>query len=248
MLKLDNVYKKFGDNEVLKGINLEIKKGEVVSIIGPSGTGKSTLLRCINCLEKVDSGNIIIDNNRFDLASLKKEDVLWLRRNTSMVFQGFHLFNNKTAFENINIGLNVVKKIKKNESEKKALEILEQIGLLEKKDKYPSSLSGGQQQRIAIGRALALEPKIILFDEPTSALDPELVNEVLLIIEQLARQKITMLIVTHEINFARNVSDKVCFMFDGKIIEQGSAQSVIDNPKHERTRQFLNKLQKNNKN
>jgi len=235
LLKLDNVYKKFGDNEVLKGINLEIKEGEVVSIIGPSGTGKSTLLRCINCLEKVDSGNIIIDNNRFDLASLKKEEVLWLRRNTSMVFQGFHLFNNKTAFDNINIGLNVVKKINKNESEKKALEILEQIGLLEKKDKYP-------------GRALALEPKIILFDEPTSALDPELVNEVLLIIEQLARQKITMLIVTHEINFARNVSDKVCFMFDGKIIEQGSAQSVIDNPKHDRTRHFLNKLQKNNKN
>jgi len=203
LLKLNSIYKKFGDNEVLKGVDLQIEEGEVVSIIGPSGTGKSTLLRCINCLEKVESGNITIDNKKLDLASLKKE-----------------------------------------ESEKKALKILEQVGLLEKKDKYPSSLSGGQQQRIAIGRALALEPKIILFDEPTSALDPELVNEVLLIIEQLAKQKITMLIVTHEINFARNISDKVCFMSDGKIIEQGCPKSVIDNPKHDRTRQFLNKLQK----
>ncbi|MBS5786892.1 MAG: amino acid ABC transporter ATP-binding protein [Clostridioides difficile] len=244
MLKLNSIYKKFGDNEVLKGVDLQIEEGEVVSIIGPSGTGKSTLLRCINCLEKVESGNITIDNKKLDLASLKKEEILWLRRNTSMVFQGFHLFNNKTAFENITIGLNVVKKISRKESEKKALKILEQVGLLEKKDKYPSSLSGGQQQRIAIGRALALEPKIILFDEPTSALDPELVNEVLLIIEQLAKQKITMLIVTHEINFARNISDKVCFMSDGKIIEQGCPKSVIDNPKHDRTRQFLNKLQK----
>lgn len=240
MIRLKNIHKTFGKTEVIKGIDLDIKHGEVISIIGPSGTGKSTLLRCINCLEMADEGEIQVEDYSVDIKKATKQDKLWLRRNTAMVFQGFYLFNNKTVLKNITEGLIVVKKMKKAEAEEKALKILEQVGLLEKKDDYPSSLSGGQQQRVAIGRALALEPKILLFDEPTSALDPELVNEVLVLIKELARQHKTMLIVTHEINFARNVSDRVCFMDQGIIVEEGPAKEVIDNPKNERTRQFLN--------
>ncbi|NLJ98816.1 MAG: amino acid ABC transporter ATP-binding protein [Tissierellia bacterium] len=240
MIRLKNIHKSFGDLEVIKGIDLDINNGEVISIIGPSGTGKSTLLRCINCLEMADQGEIQIEDYVVNLNKITKQDKLWLRRNTAMVFQGFYLFNNKTVLGNITEGLKVVKKMKKSEAEERALQILEQVGLLDKKDNYPSSLSGGQQQRVAIGRAIALEPKIFLFDEPTSALDPELVNEVLILIKELAKQNKTMLIVTHEINFARNVSHRVCFMDQGVILEQGPAKEVIDNPKNERTRQFLN--------
>ena len=240
MIKLKNIIKSFGNLEVLKGINLDIDKGEVISIIGPSGTGKSTLLRCINCLEIADEGEIQMDEFSADISKISNAEKRYLRRNTAMVFQGFYLFNNKTVIQNITEGLIVVKKMKKVDADKKALGILEQVGLMDKKDSYPSSLSGGQQQRVAIGRALALEPKIFLFDEPTSALDPELVNEVLGLIKELAYQKMTMLIVTHEINFARNVSDRVCFMDGGIILEQGPAKEVIDNPQNERTRQFLN--------
>ncbi|WP_406243611.1 amino acid ABC transporter ATP-binding protein [Tissierella carlieri] len=242
MIRLKNIYKTFRSLEVLKGIDLDINHGEVISIIGPSGTGKSTLLRCINCLEMADQGEIQIEDYCVNINKITKADKQWIRRNTGMVFQGFYLFNNKTVLQNITEGLIVVKKIKKNEAEEKAFKILEQVGLLEKKDCYPSSLSGGQQQRVAIGRALALEPKILLFDEPTSALDPELVNEVLVLIKELAGQNQTMLIVTHEINFARNVSDRVCFMDQGVIVEEGPAKEVIDNPKNERTKQFLNAL------
>lgn len=240
MIKLKNIIKSFGSLEVLKGINLDIDKGEVISIIGPSGTGKSTLLRCINCLEIADEGEIQMDEFSADISKISNAEKRYLRRNTAMVFQGFYLFNNKTVLQNITEGLIVVKKMKKVDADKKALGILDQVGLMDKKDSYPSSLSGGQQQRVAIGRALALEPKIFLFDEPTSALDPELVNEVLGLIKELANQKMTMLIVTHEINFARNVSDRVCFMDGGIILEQGPAKEVIDNPQNERTRQFLN--------
>lgn len=244
MIELKGIYKNFGDLDVIKGVDLNIKKGQVVSIIGPSGTGKSTLLRCLNCLDKADKGTLQIEGHIFDLGSISKKEELWLRRNTAMVFQSFNLFNNKTVLQNITEGLIVVKRMKKEQADKKAIEILRQVGLLEKKDEHPSNLSGGQQQRVAIGRALALEPKIILFDEPTSALDPELVNEVLVLIRDLANQKRTMLIVTHEIGFARSVSDKVCFMDKGVILEQGSPKDVIDNPENERTKQFLNILKK----
>lgn len=240
MIKLTNIRKSFGPLEVLKGVDLTINEGEVVSIIGPSGTGKSTLLRCINCLEQGDDSEIQIDDFSVNVNKMTKADKQWLRRNTAMVFQGFYLFNNKTVFQNITEGLLIVKKMKKAEAEEKALKILKQVNLLDKTDSYPNSLSGGQQQRVAIGRALALEPQIFLFDEPTSALDPELVNEVLGLIKDLANQNMTMLIVTHEINFARNVSDRVCFMDGGIIAEQGSPAEVIDNPQNERTRQFLN--------
>lgn len=242
MIRLKNIYKAFGSLEVIKDINLDINYGDVVSIIGPSGAGKSTLLRCINCLEIADQGEMQIEDYHININKMTKADIQWIRRNTGMVFQGFYLFNNKTVLQNITEGLIVVKKVKKNEAKKKALEMLEQVDLLEKKDCYPSSLSGGQQQRVAIGRALILEPKILLFDEPTSALDPELVNEVLVLIKKLAGQNQTMLIVTHEINFAKNVSDRVCFMDQGAIVEEGPAIEVINNPKNKRTQQFLDVL------
>lgn len=245
MIQLKNIHKKYGDLEVLRGIDLDIKMGEVVSIIGSSGTGKSTLLRCINCLEKADKGIITLDDITVDTQKASKEEILKLRRNTAMVFQGFYLFKNKTVLQNIMEALIVVQKMEKSEAIAIAESVLEQVGLCDKRNSYPSSLSGGQQQRVAIGRAMALNPKILLFDEPTSALDPELVNEVLELIKKLAQQHKTMLIVTHEINFARNVSDYVCFMDQGLIIEQGEAKSVIDNPKNERTKQFLNFIQKN---
>lgn len=245
MIKLENIHKTFGNLEVLKGVSLKINKGEVVSIIGPSGTGKSTLLRCINFLEKADSGSITLDDHSVNVKHVSSKDLLMLRQNSGMVFQNFNLFKNKTVLQNITEGLIIVKKMNKAKAEEIALNILEQVGLSDKKDNYPVTLSGGQQQRVAIGRALAMNPKILLFDEPTSALDPELVSEVLELIRKLAKQHMTMLIVTHEISFARNVSDKVCFMANGEIIEEGLPSEVIDNPKNERTKQFLNFISKN---
>lgn len=243
MITLHNIHKTYGELEVLKGVDLEIKQGEVISVIGPSGTGKSTLLRCINCLESAEEGIITLGDVSVDLAKAKKAEKLWLRRNTAMVFQGFYLFQNKTVLENITEGLRVVKKKSKVEATARALHILEQVGLVGKRNNYPHSLSGGQQQRVAIGRAIALEAQILLFDEPTSALDPELVSDVLELIKELANQHMTMLIVTHEINFARNVSHQVCFMDQGNIIERGTAKQVIDHPEQDRTKQFLNKIQ-----
>lgn len=240
MLKLVNLKKSFGNNVVLEDINLDVSKGEVIAVIGPSGTGKSTLLRCINYLEKPDSGLIEIAGNKIDFSDVTKKDIKKLRTHTSMVFQTYNLFKNKTAVENVMEPMITVQKINKKEALKKAEEYLKQVGMLEKKDSYPSKLSGGQQQRVGIARALAVNPDIILFDEPTSALDPELVDEVLNVIKELANKKTTMIVVTHEINFAKNVADRVIFMSDGKIIEEGNAKEVIENPKKERTKKFLN--------
>ena len=242
MIKIKNLYKSFGELEVLKGINLEVKKGEVVAIIGPSGTGKSTLLRCINYLEEPEEGEIKIDDLKVDVRSITKKEIYELRKKTSMVFQTYNLFKNKTALENIMEPLIVVKKMDMKVARKKALDILDIVGLLDKKDSYPSKLSGGQQQRVGIGRAMAVDPKVMLFDEPTSALDPELVGEVLDVIRELAENHTTMLIVTHEMNFAKNVADKIVFMDNGKIAELGSPEQIFNNSQNPRTGQFLRQV------
>lgn len=247
MIKLKNLHKSFGDIEVLKGIDLEVKKGEVVSIIGPSGTGKSTLLRCINYLDKPQEGKLIIDDYQVDFKSINKKEVYKLRTKTSMVFQNYNLFNNMTVIENIMEPMTYVKKMNKQESETCANDLLKRIGLQDKRDVYPSKLSGGQQQRVGIARAMAVSPEVILFDEPTSALDPELVGEVLQVIEELAKENITMMIVTHEMDFARHISDKIIFLDDGKIAEQGSPEEVFLNPKNVRTEKFLAKVNMKNR-
>ncbi len=242
MIKIEKLYKKFDNLEVLKGINLEIKKGEVVVVIGPSGTGKSTLLRCLNYLERPDSGIIEIGNMEIDTENVTKDEISTIRRNSSMVFQTYNLFKNKTALENITESLITVKKINKQKAEQIGLNILDQIGLSDKKDNYPSQLSGGQKQRIGIGRAMAVNPEVILFDEPTSSLDPELVGEVLDVIKSLAKNNMTMLIVTHEMGFAKEAADRVIFMDEGKIIEENKADIIFNNPQNERTKEFLNKV------
>lgn len=244
MVEIRGMRKSFGNLEVLKGVDLEVTKGEVVAIIGSSGTGKSTLLRCINFLEKPDEGQIKIDNFDVNVRNITEKEIYKLRRKTSMVFQTYNLFKNKTALENIMEPLTVVKNMNKKVAEKKALEILDLVGLKDKKDSYPSELSGGQQQRVGIGRAMAVEAKVILFDEPTSALDPELVGEVLDVIKDLAENHTTMIIVTHEMGFAREAADKVIFMDDGVIVEEGTPDDIFDNPKNPRTIQFLSKITK----
>lgn len=249
-LKVENLKKDFGTLSVLKDINLEVEKGEVVCIIGPSGSGKSTFLRCLNHLEKMTSGKIYIDDelifNRKDNKSLIKTDkdkLVKLRTKVGMVFQRFNLFPHKTALENVTLAPMVVKKVDKDAIKDKALELLDMVGLKDKADEYPSRLSGGQQQRVAIARALAMEPEIMLFDEATSALDPELVGEVLEVMKNLAKKhNITMIVVTHEMGFAREVADRVVFMADGVIVEQGSAKEIINNPQHDRTKKFLKKV------
>ncbi|UZQ49465.1 amino acid ABC transporter ATP-binding protein [Clostridium kluyveri] len=245
MIKVKNLYKKFNELTVLKGINLEIKKGEVIAIIGPSGTGKSTLLRCINYLEIPDKGTIEIGKLKIDFEKITKKQIHELRKHTSMVFQSYNLFNNKTAIENVMEHLTIVKKINKIEAEKIAMDILRQVGLVDKRDYYPSKLSGGQQQRVGIGRAMAVNPDIMLFDEPTSALDPELVGEVLDVIKKLAEKDTTMIIVTHEMRFAKEAADRVMFMDSGSIVEEGTPEEVFDNPKNPRTIKFLEQVQFN---
>lgn len=242
MIKVKNLHKKFGDLQVLKGIDLSVKKGEVVVIIGPSGSGKSTLLRCLNYLEKPEKGIIQIDHILVDAQKVHKQDINTLRKATAMVFQNYHLFKNKTALENITEALMVVKNIKKEQANKIGEKLLHQVGLLEKKNNYPSTLSGGQQQRVSIARAMALNPKVMLFDEPTSALDPELVGEVLSVIRNLAKAHMTMLIVTHEMSFAKEVADRIIFMDDGHIIEEGTPKELFIKPKHERTKKFLKQI------
>lgn len=241
MLEIRNLSKRFGNQRVLDKINLKIEKGKVFAVIGPSGTGKSTLLRCINVLERPEKGMIRLENQTFDFENLSKSDIQMLRTHTSMVFQNSNLYRNKTALENITTPLILVKKMAKEEAEKIGLELLKKVGVLEKKDAYPETLSGGEKQRVGIARALAVNPDIILFDEPTSALDPELVSGVLDVIKELAKQHTTMLIVTHEMKFAKNVADEVIFMENGHIVEQGPAKEVFEHPKEERTKQFLAK-------
>lgn len=239
MIEIKDLHKSFGDLEVLKGITETIKDGEIVSIIGPSGSGKSTFLRCINLLEEPTSGHIIIDGQEI---TDPKTDINKMREDLGMVFQRFNLFPHKTVLENITLAPINVKGIAQAEAEKTARELLQRVGLLDKADSYPAALSGGQQQRVAIARALAMHPKIMLFDEPTSALDPEMVGEVLAVIRQLTETGMTMLIVTHEMGFAREVCDRVFFMDQGYIMEQGTPEQIFNNPKEPRTKDFLAKV------
>lgn len=242
MIELHNVHKKFGHNEVLKGISLNVSKGEVVAILGPSGSGKTTFLRCINFLEKADEGTLVIDGDTIDLKHATKEEILSVRRKTAMVFQNYNLFKNKTALENVMEGLVTVRKVPVEEAKRIAKENIEKVGLSDRMDYYPSQLSGGQQQRIGIARALALNPKVILFDEPTSSLDPELVGEVLATIRQVAKEGRTMIIVTHEISFARDVANHVLLIDNGVVVEEGAPEDILNNPKEERTKKFLERI------
>ncbi|ESR22669.1 amino acid ABC transporter ATP-binding protein [Lutibaculum baratangense] len=242
MIEIRGLTKRFGDRAVLDGIDLDIGRGEIIVVIGPSGTGKSTLLRCLNFLEKPDAGTILVGDLTVDAARATKDEILRLRRCTAFVFQNYALFANKTALQNIAEGLIVVKKMAKAEAHAKAQAILERIGLGDRGDSYPAALSGGQQQRVGIGRAMALEAALILFDEPTSSLDPEWVDEVLDLMRQLARAHQTMLVVTHEMQFARDVADRVIFMDEGRIVEQGPPSELFFRPGDERTRSFLRKV------
>jgi polar amino acid transport system ATP-binding protein len=249
MIKLENVYKSFGKLEVLKNINLEVTKGEVVCIIGPSGSGKSTLLRCLNHLERITEGRTIIDGELIDervkgkdSLKISPKKVALVCAELGMVFQRFNLFPHLTSLENIIEAPFTVKKMAKERAIEEGTMLLKKVGLEDKRDEYPSRLSGGQQQRVAIARALAMNPKIMLFDEPTSALDPELVGEVLEVMKQLARDGMTMLVVTHEMGFAREVANRVIFMDKGEILEDSSPEEIFSNPKQERTKSFLQKI------
>jgi ABC-type polar amino acid transport system ATPase subunit len=239
MISCNNVVKKFDNLEVLKGIDLDVAPGEVVVIIGPSGSGKSTFLRCMNCLEVADSGIITINGK---IVESKESSLNKLRQEIGMVFQQFNLFPHRTVMENIIEAPVLLKKRTKDQAKKQGMELLKKVGLVEKADEYPNRLSGGQKQRVAIARALAMEPKIMLFDEPTSALDPELVGEVLTVMKQLAKEGMTMVVVTHEMGFAKEVADRVIFMDGGYIVEQGSPEAIFEQPQHERTKEFLGHL------
>ena len=242
MLKLENIEKSFDKKEILKGISLEVKDGEIAALIGPSGTGKTTLLRCINFLARADSGKITIDDITVDAKTARKKEILEICRHSGMVFQSYNLFRNKTVLENVTEGLIFVKKISKKEAEEIAKKELDKVGMLEHIDKYPGQISGGQQQRVSIARAMAMKPSILLMDEPTSALDPELSKEVLVTIKKVADQGVPVLIVTHEIDFAREVSHKVIFMENGVVVEEGTPREIFVEPKQERTKQFIARI------
>ena len=242
MLEIKNVHKRFDKLEVLKGIDLDVNKGDVVAILGPSGSGKTTFLRCLNFLERADRGEIVFDGERFDLHTASRADVARIRKKTAFVFQNYNLFLNKTVLQNVTLGLTVAGKMKKDQANEIALAALKRVGMADKLGSYPSQLSGGQQQRVAIARGLASNPEIIYFDEPTSALDPELIGEVLAVMRQLAEEGMTMLVVTHEMDFARHVSSKVLFMADGSVVESGPSREFFEHPRQERSREFIKSI------
>jgi ABC-type polar amino acid transport system ATPase subunit len=244
MLKLSNWHKSFGNHQVLKDINLEVPTGEVLTIIGSSGSGKSTLLRSINFLEPADQGHIQINETKQDVQRMKQADILQLRRKTAMVFQNYALFSKKTALENVMESLLMVQKLPQAEAKEIATHYLEQVGMADRASYYPTHLSGGQQQRVGIARALAIDPAVILFDEPTSALDPELINGILDIIQNIAHNQTTMVLVTHEMDFAKEVSDQVSFLEKGVMVEHGTPQQIFDHPEHERTQAFIQGIQR----
>ncbi|MGN1387753.1 MAG: amino acid ABC transporter ATP-binding protein [Bacillus sp. (in: firmicutes)] len=242
MLKIKDIHKSFGTNEILKGVDISIAKGDVVVILGPSGSGKTTLLRCINFLEKANKGHANFGDISVDLHTASKKDIHQIRQKTAFVFQNYNLFNNKTALENVTEGLIIGRKVPKAEALEIGRKALDKVGLSDKYNAYPSQLSGGQQQRVGIARAVALNPDIILFDEPTSALDPELVGEVLAVMKDIAKDGTTMLVVTHEMSFAKDVANRVIFMDGGVIVEEGTPHEIFVKPKEERTKQFLKRV------
>ena len=244
MIKVTDLHKSFGELAVLKGIDFQADTGEVIGIIGPSGMGKSTFLRCINYIERPEKGIIEIDNVKVDAEKCTEKEMKQLRLKTSMVFQNYNIFKNKTVIENVMLPMTSVQKIEKEMAKEKALQYLDQVGLLDKVNEYPSRLSGGQQQRVGIARAMAVNPKLILLDEPTSSLDPELVLGILDILRNLANEhKRTMIIVTHEMSFAKEIADRTIFMDDGRIIEEGTPEKIFSNPQNERTKRFLERFQ-----
>jgi polar amino acid transport system ATP-binding protein/L-cystine transport system ATP-binding protein len=245
MLGVKNIHKSFGSNQVLKGIDLEVNEGEVIAIIGSSGSGKTTLLRCMAFLEQADDGIYTFDELSKDIRSITRKEIKKLRMKMGFVFQSFNLFRNMTALQNVMEGLVVARKMDSEEARKISMEMLEKVGLVDRANYYPDQLSGGQQQRVAIARALAANPEVILFDEPTSALDPELTGEVLDVMVKLAEEGTTMVIVTHEMEFARNVADRVIFMENGVVVEEGPAKEILSDPKEEATRRFLRRILRN---
>ena len=239
MLEINHLQKKFGTTEVLRDVSLSVSKGDVVAILGPSGSGKTTLLRCVNFLERADAGELLFDDEKFDLNRASHRDIARIRQKTAFVFQNYNLFRNKTALQNVTEGLIVARKMKKADAEAIGRKLLDKVGLSDRCDHYPAQLSGGQQQRVAIARALAVKPKMMLFDEPTSALDPELRHEVLKVMQDLAEEGMTMVIVTHEIGFAEKVASRLIFIDKGRIAEDGNPQVLIKNPPSQRLQEFL---------
>lgn len=242
ILEAKGIEKSFGEAKILKGLDLSIDKGDVVAILGRSGSGKTTLLRCLDFLEKADGGTLIFDGVSYDLKTISKKDIRELRKKTGFVFQNYNLFSNMTALENVMEGLVTARKINKKEALETSLSMLEKVGMLEWKDHYPIQLSGGQQQRVAIARALATKPEVIYFDEPTSALDPELTGEVLTVMKKLAEDGMTMIVVTHEMGFARRVANRVVFMEEGRVLEEGDPETIFTSPKEKRTQEFINRI------
>ncbi len=242
MLEIKNLKKSFGEHRVLNNIDFKVEKGDVVAVLGPSGSGKTTLLRCMNFLEQSDAGQLTFDGEKFDLGHISKKEVSQIRKKTAFVFQNYNLFRNKTALENVTEGLIIARKYPKDKAVEIAMKALDKVGLSDRYNHYPHQLSGGQQQRVGIARALATDPEIIYFDEPTSALDPELIGEVLTVMRRLALEGMTMIVVTHELNFARNAASKVMFMDNGTIVEASETKAFFNRPKEERVKAFLRSI------